>query len=219
MQDTFTEELKLSRPHEMERSFMKLNIKYILCFICMAMMLTGCSLTSSFLEKEPVENTSHLEVGRHLEVNNTNESLILYDYKEALAGDGLYYATWRIGDAIPYENSDGDTVDLYDAQLYLLLGEFTSNEKALENRDAWLERGKSNYNISEEKEIVCNEQTYRLITYTFKNESNPYARGVSAFSVYGNSAVCIELTCQKDFTEDLEAILTEFLENCTYNSD
>lgn len=198
---------------------MKLNMKYILYFICITMMLTGCSLTSSLLEKEPVENTPHLEIGRHLEVNNTNESLILYDYKEALAGDGLYYATWRIGDAVPYENSDGETVDLYNAQLYLLLGEFTSNEKAQENRDAWLERGKTNYNISEEKEVDFNGQTYLMITYTFKNENNPYARGVSAFSVYDSSAVCIELTCQEDFAEDLEEILTEFLENCTYNSD
>ncbi|MDE7418284.1 MAG: hypothetical protein K2N44_18600 [Lachnospiraceae bacterium] len=198
---------------------MILKIKYILCFICMTLMLTGCSLTSSLLEKEPIENTPYLAVGRHLEVNNTNESLILYDYKEALAGDGLYYATWRIGDAKPYENSDGDTVDLYDAQLYLLLGEFTSNEKAQENRDAWLDRGKTNYAISGEKEIDCNGQAYLMITYTFQNESNPYARGVSAFAVHDKLAVCAELTCQKDFTEDLETILTDFLENCDYPSD
>lgn len=198
---------------------MILNIKYILCFICMMLMLTGCSLTSSLLETEPIENTPHLAIGRHLEVNNTNESLILYDYKEALAGDGLYYATWRIGDATPYENSGGDTVDLYDAQLYLLLGEFTSNEKAQENRDAWLDRGKTSYDISDEKEIDCSGQTYLIITYTFQNESNPYARGVSAFAVHDKLAVCAELTCQEDFSEDLEAILTDFLENCTYPSN
>lgn len=198
---------------------MKPYIKYILCFICMTLMLTGCSLTSSLLEKEPIENKAYLEIGRHLAVNNTNESLILCDYKEALAGDGLYYASWRIGDTEPYENSDGDTAELYDAQLYLLLEEFTNSEKAQENMDAWLDRGKSNYEISDEEEITCNGQTYLMITYTFKNENSPYARGVSAFAVHDRLAVCAELTGQEDFTEDLETILTGFLENCTYNTD
>ncbi len=197
---------------------MKSNITSILCFLCITLMLTGCSLTSSLSEEEPIENKAFLEIGRHLAVNNTNESLILYDYKEALAGDGMYYASWVIGDSEPYENSDGDTIDLYDAQLYLLLGEFTNSEKAQENKDAWLDRGKSSYVVSGEKEIDCSGQTYQMITYTFQNEDNPYARGVSAFAVHDRLALCIELTCQEEFTEDLEAILTNFLENCTINN-
>lgn len=196
---------------------MKSAIKYVLCITGLLLVITGCSSISSIAEKEPIENTAYLKVGRNLEVNNTNESLILYDYKEALAGDGLYYASWRIGDAIPYENSDGDTVDLYDAQLYLLLSEFTSAEKAQENMDAWLDRARSNYEISAEADTVCNEQAYLMITYTFPDENTPYARGVSAFAVHGNSAVCMELTCQEDFAGDLETILTEFLENCSYS--
>lgn len=198
---------------------MKTNIKFILCFICMTLILTGCSLTSSFLEEKPIENKTFLEIGRHFAVNNTNESLILYDYKEALAGDGLYYASWRIGESEPYENSDGDTVDLYDAQLYLLLGEFTGDEKAQENMDTWIDRGRSNYEISAEEEIIYNGQTYLVMTYTFQNENNPYARGVSAFAVHDNLAVCVELTCQEDFAEDLKSILTDFLENCSYSTE
>lgn len=185
----------------------------------MTLMLTSCSQSSSLLEDEPIENKAFLEIGRHLTVNNTNESLILYDYKEALAGDGLYYASWRIGESEPYENSDSDTVNLYDAQLYLLLEEFANDEKAQENMDAWLDRGRSNYQVSTEEEIVYNGQTYLVLTYTFQNENNPYARGVSAFAVRDNLAVCAELTCQEDFTEDLKTILTDFLENCTYNTD
>lgn len=196
---------------------MKSAIKYVLCITGLLLVITGCSSISSIAEKEPIENTAYLKVGRNLEVNNTNESLILYDYKEALAGDGLYYASWRIGDAIPYENSDGDTVDLYDAQLYLLLSEFTSAEKAQENMDEWLDRARSNYEISAEADTVCNEQAYLMITYTFPDENTPYARGVSAFAVHGNSAVCMELTCQEDFAGNLETILTEFLETCSYS--
>ena len=111
------------------------------------------------------------------------------------------------------------TVNLYDAQLYLLLEEFANDEKAQENMDAWLDRGRSNYQVSTEEEIVYNGQTYLVLTYTFQNENNPYARGVSAFAVRDNLAVCAELTCQEDFTEDLKTILTDFLENCTYNTD
>lgn len=196
---------------------MKPAFKYMLCMTGLLLAITGCTSISSVTEKEPVENTACLKVGRNLEVNNTNESLILYDYKEALAGDGLYYASWRIGDAIPYENSDGDTVDLYDAQLYLLLSEFTSAGKAQENKDEWLDRARSNYEISAEEEIVCNEQAYLMITYTFPGENTPYARGVSAFAVHGNRAVCMELTCREDFAGNPETILTEFLENCSYS--
>ncbi len=196
---------------------MKPTFKFALCLFCLLTTITSCSFIPSVIEKEPIENTTFLKVGRHLEVNNTNENLILYDYKEALASDGLYYASWRIGDATPYENSDGDTVDLYDAQLYLLLGEFTNNENAQDNKNTWLEKAKSTYKILSEEETICNEQTYLIITYTFSGKTNPYARGVSAFSIYKNSALCLELTCQADFTGDLKAIITEFLENCTYN--
>ena len=198
---------------------MKTTIKFILCLICTILTVAGCSRTSSLLEDEPIENKTFLEIGRRLAVNNTNESLILCDYKEALAGDGLYYASWRIGESEPYENSDGDIVDLYDAQLYLLMEEFSNNEKAQENMDTWLDKGRSNYKVSTEEEIVYNGQTYLVLTYTFQNENNPYARGMSAFAVRDNLAVCAELTCQEDFTEDLKTILTDFLENCTYNTD
>ncbi len=220
MRDIISPEFpKLPINLETENLFMKTTIKFILCLICTMLTVAGCSRTSSLLEDEPIENKTFLEIGRHLAVNNTNESLILCDYKEALAGDGLYYASWRIGESEPYENSDGDIVDLYDAQLYLLMEEFANNEKAQENMDTWLGKGRSNYKVSTEEEIVYNGQTYLVLTYTFQNENNPYARGMSAFAVRDNLAVCAELTCQEDFTEDLKTILTDFLENCTYNTD
>lgn len=196
---------------------MSSNSNFALCLICLLLTVTGCSITSPILEKEPIENTAFLKIGTYFEVNNTNENLILYDYKDTLASDGLYYASWKLGNAKLYENSDGDTVDLYDAQLYLLLGEFIDAKKAQENQNAWLEKGKSNYEILSEEQIICNGFPYLMITYTFPDKNSPYARGISAFGVYENTAICAELTCQENFTEDLNTILTEFLENCTYN--
>ena len=135
---------------------------------------------------------------------------------DALTADGLYYAAWTMGDAKDYENSDGKTVDLYDAQLYLLLGEFPEETEAECNRDKWLDAARTNYEVLDEEEISCNGQTYTLLAYNCISDENPYARGMSAFGVYLDNAVCIELTCQESFDEDLRTILTGFLNNCTY---
>ena len=78
------------------------------------------------------------------------------DNKDALAADGLYYAAWSCGNAKPYENKDGDTVDLYDAQLYLLLGEAKSTENAQHDKNTWLAAAEENYDVQQKEEISCN---------------------------------------------------------------
>lgn len=189
-----------------------MKLKLLLCLTSISLMLAGCSSAPSYTQ----EDTGSLTIGGILEVNNTNNDLILSDNKDILSSDGLYYTSWVIGDAKPYENSDGETVDLYDAQLYLLLEEFVSGDKALTNLNSWIEQAKTTYDILSEEEVTYNGQTYTLFTYKCTREDNPYDRGVSAFGVHGDSAVCIELTCTEDFSKDLKAILTEFLGNCTY---
>lgn len=199
--------------------------KYFFCFLilCISMfVLNGCSPTPSLstenTEKNDasVENSDHVMIGSHLSIQNIDSRLQLSDNMDALAADGLYYAAWTIGNSEAYENSDGDTVDLYDAQLYLLLGEFKNAQTAQNNMDTWLAVGKENYEVISEESITCNGQSYTLITYNCVNEDNPYARGLSAFGVYHDNAVCIELTCREHFQEDLASILTDFLEHCTY---
>lgn len=193
------------------------RICYLLCITwILTLFLSGCSAS---LEKE-MDNTwddpGYVTVGKTLTVEKGDTPLSLLDNMDALTADGLYYAAWTMGDPEPYENSEGKTVDLYDAQLYLLLGEFKEETEAQSNMDKWLDAGKTNYEILSEEEITCSGQTYSLITYNCVSEDNPYARGISAFGVYQDSAVCIELTCQKDFNEDLKTILIDFLDNCTY---
>lgn len=185
--------------------------RFLPCLISAALLLTGCSSTPD-VEKD----TNPLTIGGILEINNTNDQLILSDNKDVLSSDGLYYASWVLGSSRPYENSDGDTIDLYDAQLYLLLEEFVSSEKALAGLDTWIDQEKATYDILSEEEITCNGQAYTLFTYNCINEDNPYAHGVSAFGVHDQSAVCMEFTCTENFPEDSKTILIEFLENCTY---
>lgn len=190
--------------------------------IAMLPMLIGCSVLPSMTDTtEEIQGSSQTKtgpvtVGSHLTVQNTDERLTLLDNMDALSADGLYYASWVSGEPTPYENSDGDTVDLYDAQLYLLLGESKSSEAARENMETWLDAGRTNYDVSAEENIDCNGQSYLVITYDVKNPDNPYARGISAFGVYENTAICVELTCQENYTQDLEGMLTDFLDGCTY---
>lgn len=196
-----------------------MKTKYFIFFLCIAFLLSGCSPISPKLEKEPVENKSHILVGHSMEVENTDSRLVLVDDNSALAADGLYYVSWGMGEPEPYENSDGDTANLYDATLYLLLGESKDAVSAQKNMAAWLEAARTNYEVLEEEEAACNGQSYTLLTYNCINEDNPYDRGISAFACISGVSLCVELTCQEDFQEDLRDIMTNFLERCSYTAE
>lgn len=189
---------------------------HIACYLFIVLMLTGCSILPS-VSGNTVVDSEYVTIGGSLTVHNTDARLTLLSNMDALSADGLYYASWTAGNSEPYENSDGDTVDLYDAQLYLLLGEFKNPDAAQQNMDTWLSAAQTNYDVTEEETITCNGQNYTMVTYNFQNEENTYAHGVSAFGVYNNFAVCAELTCRENYQEDLQQILTIFLDNCTYN--
>ena len=196
------------------------KIAYVCIFhILLALALTGCS----GLPSAPDEDTDtaaapdYISVGSHLTVHSTDDRLTLLNNMDTLSADGLYYASWTAGSAKPYENADGDTIDLYDAQLYMLSGEFQNAQTAEEYMNDWMNAGYANYHVNAGETVTCNGQTYTLITYSFTNPENPYDRGVSAFGVYGNCAVCIELTCQEEYREDLHEMLTEFLNGCSYH--
>ena len=188
---------------------------YWIYALCIMLALTGCSSSVSSTENTAAAS-GDVAIGDFLSIQNIDSRLTLLSSLDTLSADGLYYASWVIGNAQSFENSDGDTVDLYDASLYLLSGEFKNTQYAQENMDSWLAAAKRNYEILSEEEITCNRQTYSLITYNSTHEDNPYARGISAFGVHENHAVCIELTCLDGFSDDLRDILVDFLESCSY---
>lgn len=186
-----------------------------LCFLLGSIyLLSGCA--SNAPQETPVQKDGSVIVGHTLEIKNNDKRLVPLDNKDALAADGLYYAAWSCGNAKPYENKDGDTVDLYDAQLYLLLGEAKSAENAQHDKNTWLAAAEDNYDVQQTEEISCNGQSYTLLTYQCKSKDTPYDRGVSAFCTHENTAVCIELTCQKNFSEDLHEMMTGFLNSCFF---
>lgn len=189
---------------------------FLCCLLCILPFLAGCA-PSLEPEKPTVDEDGNVTVGTILKVKNRDNRLTLLDNKDALAADGLYYAAWTAGDSEPYENQDGDTVDLYDAQLYLLLGESQTDESAQHNMDTWLAAAKENYEVEKEEAATYNGQGYTIITYRCQAADTPYERGVSAFCTNGSNAVCIELTCQASYSEDLSSMMADFLSSCDYN--
>ena len=83
------------------------------------------------------------------------EGFTLLDNKDILAANGLYYASWVNGDAQPYENSEGKTVDLYDAQLTLVVQENKTEEKAASAVSGWQELAQQNYDISDTQTLTA----------------------------------------------------------------
>ncbi len=195
-----------------------MNKKMILFPLCAALLLSGCSSLSKNGEEKKNWPEGTVQIGSTAGIT-APERFTLLDNKETLAADGLYYASWGTGSCVPYENDEGDTVDLYDAQLYFLTSESMSEEKTEGDRDKWLAVAKENYEVHTENSVTLNGQTYTVLTYDCISEDSPYDRGVSAFGVCGTTAVCAELTCLEDYTEDLETILTEFLNGCYFTID
>ena len=192
--------------------------KLLLSIACLSLFLSGCSAPPQTTTDGKEWQESWTAIGGNIGIDAPDQ-LTLLDVKEELAADGLYYATWVDGNSVPYENSDGDTVDLYDAQLYFLASETTSEKSAQENCSTWLAAAKATYDVLSETAITCNGQPYTLITYNCVGEDTPYDRGVSAFGTCGVNAVCIELTCLENYKEDLSSLLTRFLDGCHFSAD
>lgn len=135
---------------------------------------------------------------------------------DTLGMNGMYYATWSSGDAEPYTNADGDEAELYDAQVYLLLAGYDEAGKAEDSASEWLDMAAQQYTVEDTATETYNGQEFTVITYTFSSDTNPYQRGASAFGVYRNYALSVELSCRDAFGGNAKEVLTDFLEHCHY---
>lgn len=160
-------------------------------------------------------NENWVTVGQIVGVD-TPEGLEARENSEALAANGMYYATWSMGEAVPYVNEDGEDAELYDAQVYLLLSGGKSAEEAENTLAQWQELAKQQYVVEETDTQTHNGQDFTVITYTFDSADNPYAGGASAYGVYRNFALNVELACREEFDGDTAELLGEFLDNCHY---
>lgn len=185
-------------------------------FFFMLLPLTGCSLSSELTNSE--KNSDHFTIGNSLTIDNIENRFTLLDKKDTLASDGIYYASWGIGNLGESKEKEDTTVE-YDAHLYLLLFEGQNEKEAQNKKDSWLFSAKEAYDIIKEEEMDCKEQPYSIVSYNCKNENNSYTKGISAFSISGNHSICIELTSREIFEENLKETLTYFLNHCSFQND
>ena len=150
-------------------------------------------------------------IGQKLGVEDPGHGFTIRDIKGAKK---MYFTSWSIGDAQPYVSAEGEETNVYDAQLVFLLVD--SAESAQANVDEWLAMARDAYSVTDTTQHICNGQEFTVLTYTISSDTNPYARGASAFTVFDNCAVSAEFACQDAFEEDAEEILTDFLEHCHY---
>ncbi|MCC8181987.1 MAG: hypothetical protein LIO45_03260 [Clostridiales bacterium] len=186
----------------------------------LSLLLGLCACTAAPTETNDGLDWSEnwVRVGATLGVEPPENGLTLLDNKDALAGSDLYYAAWTVGEAEDYVNSDGDTVDLYDAQLYLLLADCADEETAAQNIAQWQAAEEAVYTVTDTQTVTCAGQEFTVLIYDGTGEDNPYQFGASAFGVYQNHAINVELTCQTDFDGDALTILTDFLDGIHYAS-
>ncbi len=192
----------------------KLGLAALALILC----LTGCGqLPPAQAADGSAWSGDWVTVGNVVGVD-TPEDMTARENIDALSAKGMYYATWSIGDMEPYVNEDGDDAEVYDAQVYLLLAGFTQAEKAEEAAAEWAGLANDRYRVNGTQSVTCNGQEFTVLNYAFASETNPYAVGASAFGVYRNYAVSVELSCREGFTGDPLEVLTDFLNHCHYST-
>lgn len=149
---------------------------------------------------------------------DTPEGLTPRENNDALSANGMFYATWSMGEGETYANEDGEDATLYDAQFYVLLAGASSADEAEKSAEEWLELADSRYTVDGRFEKTYNGQPFTVLTYTYGSDTNPYQRGAFAYGVYRNFAVSVELSCREGFTGDPPELLAEFLEHCHYGT-
>lgn len=158
-------------------------------------------------------------LGTVLGVEAPDNGFTLLDNNAILTASDTYYATWASGEPVPYTNADGEEVELYDAQLYLLVQGCRDAQNAQAALDEWRAREEATYAVAETREETHNGQAYTILLYEVNSDTNPYARGATAFAARGHYALTAELSCVDGCAGDPAAMLGAFLDGFHYNAE
>ena len=194
----------------MKRSLLALLLAGCIC-------LAGCTPVPTATTDGADWDDDWVTIGGIVGVD-TPEGIDPRENNDALSVQGMYYATWSIGGSEPYTNEDGDEAQLYDAQIYFLLAGYDAAEKAEASAVEWVSMANERYTVSQTLSQACGGQAFTVLAYTFDSDTNPYSAGASAFGVYRNYAISVELSCREGFTGDPLEILTDFLDHCHYSA-
>ena len=179
--------------------------------------LSGCSQYPEQAADGTPWDSNWTMLGSVLGAEEPGNGFSLLDNYSVLTGEDIYYAAWVAGDSSAYTNEDNEEVEVYDAQLYLLAAGCADASYAQQNLDEWISKEQETYTVTETWNETRNGQEYTLLAYECGSNTNPYSRGISAFTVYGTYAISAELACQEDFTGQERDILLQFLDGCHYS--
>nr|WP_302666651.1 hypothetical protein [uncultured Agathobaculum sp.] len=182
------------------------------------LMLSGCGQYPEQAADGTPWDPNWTMLGSVLGAEEPENGFSLLDNYSVLTGEDIYYATWAAGEPTDYTNEDGEDVQVYDAQIYLLAAGYADEAQAQQNQEEWIARQQETYTVTDSWSETRNGQEYTLLAYECSSETNPYHRGVSAFTVYGTYAVSAELACRESFTGQEREILLQFLDGCHYSS-
>ena len=152
-----------------------------------------------------------------LGIEEPGNDFVLLDNNEALGMSGILYAAWACGEPTAYENADGDTVDLYDAQIYLLVQGCEDEDAASATVEDWAELASQRYEITDSTHFTSNGQDFSVLRYQTSGEANPYSDGVTAYTTFGCYAINVELTCGSDYAGDRLSVLSAFVDGIHYS--
>lgn len=193
--------------------------KYAAALLMTALlMLSGCGQYPEQAADGTPWDPNWTMLGSVLGAEEPGNGFSLLDNYSVLTGEDIYYATWAAGEPTDYTNEDGEDVQVYDAQIYLLAAGYADEAQAQQNQEEWIARQQETYTVTDSWSETRNGQEYTLLAYECGSETNPYHRGVSAFTVYGPYAVSAELACRESFTGQEREILLQFLDGCHYSS-
>ena len=182
------------------------------------LMLSGCGQYPEQAADGTPWDPNWTMLGSVLGAEEPENGFSLLDNYSVLTGEDIYYATWAAGEPTDYTNEDGEDVQVYDAQIYLLAAGYADEAQAQQNQEEWIARQQETYTVTDSWSETRNGQEYTLLAYECSSETNPYHRGVSAFTVYGTYAVSAELACRESFIGQEREILLQFLDGCHYSS-
>ena len=190
----------------------KIGFFMILCVILAGLTACGVKGPAATVDGAPWDD-NWIMVGLKIGAENPGTDFTLRDVKGAKK---MTFTAWSAGEAQPHTNAQGEESNVYDAQLVVLVVEAGTAEAAQASVDEWLSLAGDAYTVTNTAQQVLGGQEFTVLTYDFSSETSAYARGASAFAVYGGCAISAEFACQDSYEGNPAEILTGFLENCHY---
>ena len=187
----------------------------ILCVILIC--LTACGAKTPTVAADGTAwDEDWIMLGSKIGAEDPGSDFTLRDMKGAKK---MTFTAWSVGEAQSHTNAQGEEINVYDAQLVVLVVEAGSAESAQASVDEWLTLAGENYAVIDATQQTYNGQEFTVLTYDFASETSAYAHGASAFAVYDGCAISAEFACQDAYEGDPADILTDFLEHCHYAAD